>query len=149
NELNGEKIDIIPWSESPEEFVAKALSPAETLKTIVTSYEEKTCTVIVPNNQLSLAIGIKGQNAKLAAKLTGYKIDIKPHTNPLTGETAPELDMESVSRADEAEKKENPDNTSDSVPEDKPAETTAEEIVAETPESEAVVEEITESSAEE
>ncbi len=91
NELNGEKIDIIPWSENPREFIAKALAPAEVVKTVITSLEEKTCTVVVPNNQLSLAIGNKGQNAKLAAKLTGYKIDIKPQTNPLTGEPAAEL----------------------------------------------------------
>lgn len=91
NELNGEKIDIIPWSSDPREFIAKALAPAEVLKTVITSVEEKNCTVVVPNNQLSLAIGNKGQNAKLAAKLTGYKIDIKPQNNPLTGEPAPEL----------------------------------------------------------
>lgn len=90
SELNGEKIDIIPWSESPEEFIAKALAPAEVLKTVITSAEENTCTVIVPNNQLSLAIGNKGQNAKLAAKLTGFKIDIKPQFD-LNGEEAPEL----------------------------------------------------------
>ncbi|MBR6581280.1 MAG: transcription termination/antitermination protein NusA [Ruminococcus sp.] len=91
NELNGEKIDIIPWSENPREFIAKALAPAEVMKTVITSVEEKTCTVVVPNNQLSLAIGNKGQNAKLAAKLTGYKIDIKPQTNVETGEAAEEL----------------------------------------------------------
>lgn len=91
NELSGEKIDIIPWSENPREFIAKALAPAEVMKTVITSVEEKTCTVVVPNNQLSLAIGNKGQNAKLAAKLTGYKIDIKPQTNNLTGEPAEEL----------------------------------------------------------
>ncbi|MCM1528405.1 MAG: transcription termination factor NusA [Alistipes sp.] len=98
NELNGEKIDIIPWSEKPEEFIAKALAPAEVLKAIITSYEEKTCTVVVPNNQLSLAIGNKGQNAKLAAKLTGFKIDIKPQFDAATGEPAPELsdDVKSV-----------------------------------------------------
>lgn len=91
NELSGEKIDIIPWSEKPEEFIARALSPAKAIKTVITSEEEKTCTVIVPNDQLSLAIGNKGQNAKLAAKLTGFKIDIKPKIDTLTGETAPEL----------------------------------------------------------
>lgn len=91
NELSGEKIDLIPYSENPEEFIAKALAPAQVLKTIVTSLEEKTCTVIVPNNQLSLAIGNKGQNAKLAAKLTGFKIDIKPQFDTLTGEEAPEI----------------------------------------------------------
>lgn len=91
NELSGEKIDIIPWSEVTEEFIARALAPAEVLKTVVTSAEEKTCTVIVPNNQLSLAIGNKGQNAKLAAKLTGFKIDIKPQFDTVTNEEAPEL----------------------------------------------------------
>lgn len=91
NELNGEKIDIIPYSEIPEEFIAKALAPAEVLKTVITSGEEKTCVVIAPNNQLSLAIGNKGQNAKLAAKLTGFKIDIKPQFDTITGEEAPEI----------------------------------------------------------
>lgn len=91
NELSGEKIDIIPYSEIPEEFIARALAPAEVLKTVITSDEEKTCTVVVPNNQLSLAIGNKGQNAKLAAKLTGFKIDIKPQFDTVTGEEAPEI----------------------------------------------------------
>lgn len=90
NELNGEKIDIIPYSEVPEEFIAKALAPAEVIRTVITSDEEKTCVVVVPNNQLSLAIGNKGQNAKLAAKLTGFKIDIKPQFDTVTGEEAPE-----------------------------------------------------------
>lgn len=91
NELNGEKIDIIPYSEVPEEFIARALAPAEVLRTVITSGEEKTCVVIVPNNQLSLAIGNKGQNAKLAAKLTGFRIDIKPQFDTATGEEAPEI----------------------------------------------------------
>ncbi len=91
NELNGEKIDIIPYSEVPEEFIARALAPAEVIRTVILSEEEKTCTVVVPNNQLSLAIGNKGQNAKLAAKLTGYKIDIKPQFDTVTGEEAPEI----------------------------------------------------------
>ncbi len=78
SELNGEKIDIIPYSENPEEFIAKALAPATVRSVTILDEEERTCTVKVPNNQLSLAIGNKGQNAKLAAKLTGYKIDIKP-----------------------------------------------------------------------
>ncbi len=96
NELSGEKIDIIPWSEDTAEFITKSLAPAQVLKTVVTSEEEKTCTVIVPNNQLSLAIGNKGQNAKLAAKLTGFKIDIKPQFDNLTGEEAPELSPDYV-----------------------------------------------------
>lgn len=79
NELKGEKIDIVRWSENVEEFVANALSPSKVAE--VTVYEDqKMCRVIVPDYQLSLAIGIKGQNARLAAKLTGWKIDIKSET---------------------------------------------------------------------
>ncbi|MCM1328461.1 MAG: transcription termination factor NusA [Ruminococcus sp.] len=79
NELRGEKIDIIVWDEDPAVFIAHALSPANVLRVdIEADSEQKSCVVIVPNNQLSLAIGNKGQNAKLAARLTGYKIDIKP-----------------------------------------------------------------------
>lgn len=100
-ELGGEKIDIIPYSENPEEFIARSLAPSEVLKTVINSEEEKTCTVIVPNNQLSLAIGNKGQNAKLAAKLTGFKIDIKPEVDPVTGEKAPELTAETAAETEE------------------------------------------------
>ncbi|WP_442600907.1 transcription termination factor NusA [Paenibacillus sp. KN14-4R] len=79
NELRGEKIDIVRWMESVEEYVANALSPSKVLE--VTVFEkEKMARVIVPDYQLSLAIGIKGQNARLAAKLTGWKIDIKSET---------------------------------------------------------------------
>lgn len=95
-ELHDEKIDVILWSEVPEEFISKALAPAEVLKTIITSEALKTCTVIVPNNKLSLAIGNKGQNAKLAAKLTGYKIDIKPQFDIKTNQEAPELSPDFV-----------------------------------------------------
>lgn len=76
NELNGEKIDIVRWSSDPVVYVANALSPAKVLSVIVNE-EEKATQVVVPDNQLSLAIGKKGQNARLAAKLTGWKIDIK------------------------------------------------------------------------
>lgn len=79
NELKGEKIDIVKWSEDPVVFVANALSPSKVLDVIVNE-EEKATTVIVPDYQLSLAIGKRGQNARLAAKLTGWKIDIKPET---------------------------------------------------------------------
>jgi transcription termination/antitermination protein NusA len=75
-ELNGEKIDIVRWSADPVEFVANALSPAKVLRVIVNE-EQKATTVIVPDYQLSLAIGKRGQNARLAAKLTNWKIDIK------------------------------------------------------------------------
>ncbi len=82
NELGGEKIDIVHYSESPEAYIAAALSPAEVLE--VTMLDEgKSCQVIVPDGQLSLAIGKEGQNARLAAKLTGYKIDIKPQSESL------------------------------------------------------------------
>ena len=78
NEL-GEKIDIVKYSEDPEEYIAAALSPSEVVS--VTMLDDgKSCRVIVPDNQLSLAIGKEGQNARLAAKLTGYKIDIKPES---------------------------------------------------------------------
>lgn len=78
SELGGEKIDLIPYSEDDAEFVAKALAPAEVKSVTLAEDGSKSCTVIVPANQLSLAIGNKGQNAKLAARLTGYKIDILP-----------------------------------------------------------------------
>jgi N utilization substance protein A len=75
-ELFGEKIDIIVWSEDPEQFISKSLSPAKPEKVILNE-EEKTALVIVPDTQLSLAIGKEGQNVRLAAKLCGWKIDIK------------------------------------------------------------------------
>ena len=78
SELHGEKIDIIPYSEDPEQFITSALAPATVISATIEDEENRAATVIVPNDQLSLAIGNKGQNAKLAAKLTGYKIDIKP-----------------------------------------------------------------------
>lgn len=74
-ELGGEKVDIIPWSENPLEFIAKALSPAKVLS--VTQTDEKTAMAIVPDDKLSLAIGKDGQNARLAVRLTGWKIDVK------------------------------------------------------------------------
>ncbi len=76
-ELGGEKIDVVKYSDIPEEYIAAALSPAEVLEVEMLD-EGKSCRVTVPDNQLSLAIGKEGQNARLAAKLTGYKIDIKP-----------------------------------------------------------------------
>lgn len=79
DELGGEKMDIIKYSEDPAEFVAAALSPADVLQ-VITYSGTKNCRVIVPDDQLSLAIGKEGQNARLAARLTGYKIDIKSKT---------------------------------------------------------------------
>ena len=79
SELRGEKIDIIKYSEDPAEFIASALAPADVVE-VQLSDEGKMCRVIVPDDQLSLAIGKEGQNARLAARLTGYKIDIKPQS---------------------------------------------------------------------
>lgn len=80
DELNGEKIDIVNWSDKPQEYVANALSPSKVVRVDVNE-EEKTTLVIVPDYQLSLAIGKRGQNARLAAKLTGWKIDIKSESD--------------------------------------------------------------------
>ena len=108
DELGGEKMDIIKYSEDPAEFVAAALSPADVLQ-VVTYPGTKNCRVIVPDDQLSLAIGKEGQNARLAARLTGYKIDIKsksaaeeleeeeenlqPEEKPAQNEQEPEDDL--------------------------------------------------------
>ncbi len=78
DELHGEKMDIIVWSEDPAQFVAAALSPADVVSVTPITGMAKACRVIVPDDQLSLAIGKEGQNARLAARLTGCKIDIKP-----------------------------------------------------------------------
>jgi len=79
DELRGEKIDIIKWSEDPAQFIAAALAPSDVVD-VMMAEEGKACRVIVPDDQLSLAIGKEGQNARLAARLVGYKIDIKPES---------------------------------------------------------------------
>ena len=79
NELHGEKIDIVVWSEDPCQYVKAALAPADVVS-VTAVPGQKACRVIVPDDQLSLAIGKEGQNARLAARLTGYKIDIKPES---------------------------------------------------------------------
>ena len=89
-ELKNEKIDIIKWSPDPAEFIANALNPAHVLSVFVAE-NEKACRVVVPDNQLSLAIGKEGQNARLAAKLTGWRIDIKSQS-----QAAQMMDMEVV-----------------------------------------------------
>ena len=80
DELHGEKIDIITWSENPEELIASVLSPAKVEQVIIPKEYEKAATVVVPDYQLSLAIGKEGQNVRLAAKVSGWKIDIKSHS---------------------------------------------------------------------
>ncbi len=80
-ELGGEKIDIIPWSENPLEFISSALSPARVIKVIQTG--DESAMAVVPDDKLSLAIGRSGQNARLAVKLTGWKIDVKSESNAI------------------------------------------------------------------
>jgi N utilization substance protein A len=87
HELKGEKIDVVPWSEDEREYVGNALRPAKVLYTELFP-EEKTARVVVPDHQLSLAIGREGQNARLAAKLTGWKIDIKSESQVREEEAA-------------------------------------------------------------
>lgn len=92
NELRGEKIDIITWDENPAILIQNALSPAKVIS-VIADADEKSAKVVVPDYQLSLAIGKEGQNARLAAKLTGWKIDIKSHSQ---AEADMELEMGSV-----------------------------------------------------
>ena len=91
-ELNGERIYVIPWSPDPADFIANALRPAKVIMTQVNP-EEKAAKVIVPDYQFSLAIGKEGQNARLAAKLTGYKIDIKSQSQ-IVGNIFGDIDEE-------------------------------------------------------
>ena len=96
NELRGEKIDIVNWSENPAVLIENALSPAKVVS-VIANDEQKTARVIVPDYQLSLAIGKEGQNARLAARLTGFKIDIKSETQAREAEESAmqqETDME-------------------------------------------------------
>ena len=79
DELFGEKIDIIQWSDDPAELIRSALSPAR-VEEVFVNEDEKSAAVVVPDYQLSLAIGMKGQNVRLAARLCGWKIDIRSHT---------------------------------------------------------------------
>ncbi len=90
NSLGGEKIDVVPYSEDPAKYIAAALAPAHVLSVETEPDGSKSCHVIVPDNQLSLAIGNKGQNVRLAARLTGWKIDIKPQSAVLQSEDSAE-----------------------------------------------------------
>ena len=95
NELKGEKIDVIRWSPDPTIYIANALSPAKTDKVILINPDDRQALVLVPDNQLSLAIGKEGQNVRLAARLTGWKIDIK-ETNQYQSETVKQEQEEEV-----------------------------------------------------
>ncbi len=106
-ELHGEKIDVVEWDPNPERFVANALSPAKVTDVILFPEHDKTALVIVPQRQLSLAIGKEGQNARLVAKLTGWRIDIKSEDEALAEGLTPEererLRQEQKERAREAD----------------------------------------------
>ncbi len=101
NELNGEKIDVVMWSQDEKELVANALSPAR-VEHVWLDEQSKTATVVVPDNQLSLAIGKEGQNARLAAKLTNWRIDIKSLSES-AGETEQRAALEALAAARQAE----------------------------------------------
>ena len=100
DELHGEKMDIVVWSEDPCQFVASALSPATVLSVSLLPGTGKACRVVVPDDQLSLAIGKEGQNARLAARLTGYKIDIRPASQ--ADDDEPEAPAEPSAEPEEA-----------------------------------------------
>ena len=118
NELGGENMDIVEWTDDEAKFIANALNPAEVLDVIFDPNNERACEVIVPDYQLSLAIGKRGQNARLAAKLTGYKIDIK-------SESEASAIMEADQAADEA-------TTGATVSEDDATEPAAETVADDT-----------------
>jgi transcription termination/antitermination protein NusA len=98
--LHGEKIEIVVWSEDPCAYVKAALSPADVVSVTLVP-RQKACSVIVPDDQLSLAIGKEGQNARLAARLTGYKIDIKPASQAPKAEAADELPAQEEEKQEE------------------------------------------------
>lgn len=128
NELNGENMDIIEWNENPVVFIQNALSPAQVLK-VDFNEEAHACIVVVPDNQLSLAIGKRGQNARLAARLTTYKIDIKSessYADYLEEQAALALEAQAA-----AEAAQDQDSTDDSVVEARDQAVEAEEAVLE------------------
>lgn len=143
NELRGEKVDIIPWSEDPVQFVMSALSPAK-VKDVVINEEEETAEVVVPDSMLSLAIGKEGQNARLAAKLTGWRIDIKSESQEARVAAVEEKELEAVEDAlpEEGETEATPEETEpleleeEEAEESATAEPQAAELEDETPEAE-------------
>lgn len=157
SELGGEKIDIINYSEDPVKYISAALSPAEVIKVEIVDEEKKSCKATVPDHQLSLAIGNKGQNARLAARLTGWRIDIRPesgfygededdepveNTNEAAEDTAEEIIDEQAEAAVEATAEEAADEAAPEIAEETSGE------AAEVAEEETVTEEITEETEE-
>ena len=106
-ELGGEKVDIVKYSDDPAEYIAAALSPADVISVLPLD-DGKSCRVIVPDDQLSLAIGKEGQNARLAAKLTGFKIDIRPESTPEPPEEPEEDEDALILEEDETAEAESP-----------------------------------------
>lgn len=113
NELKGENMDIVEWSEDPAVFIGNALNPAEVSDVIFSADNPKACTVVVPDYQLSLAIGKRGQNARLAAKLTGFKIDIKSESDMMSYYENLEKEVQMEETVADEVIMENPDMTSD------------------------------------
>jgi transcription termination/antitermination protein NusA len=131
NELRGEKIDVVPWSADAAQFVANALQPAK-VKEVIIDPATQTALVIVPDYQLSLAIGKEGQNARLAARLTGWRIDIKSETQHAEEQRAPKRAAE---RAEQPARSERPDQPEQPHQPDQPeqaAQAAAPEAVQET-----------------
>ena len=112
DELHGEKIDIITWSEDPKVLIANVLSPSKVEKVIIPNPEEKSAIVVVPDYQLSLAIGKEGQNVRLAARVSGWKIDIKSHSQH---EASMEEEADFIEIVDEAEVMEEPELIDEAV----------------------------------
>ena len=129
SELRGEKIDITNWSENPAVFIENALSPAKVIS-VVADDEEKTASVVVPDYQLSLAIGKEGQNARLAARLTGFKIDIKNETQAREFAEMEDEIVEFAEEDDDIDVTENAAEDTTDVVEDVEETDTAEEVEA-------------------
>ena len=128
NELRGEKIDVVPWSADPAQFVANALQPAK-VKEVVTDPTTQTALVIVPDYQLSLAIGKEGQNARLAARLTGWRIDIKSETQRAEELRAPRAALPTTEVAPLEAKAEAPIKVDEEPAAEEPAAAVVEETV--------------------
>lgn len=152
SELGGEKIDLIIYSDDPKTYISAALSPANVIKVTITDEETKSCKATVPDDQLSLAIGNKGQNARLAARLTGWRIDIRPESGfygedededttdetPAAQDSAEQITEEPVTITGEAEAVEDAPaeeaftaNETAAAPQEATAEETAEQLPAE------------------
>ena len=137
DELDGEKIDIVSWDENPAYFIENALSPAKVI-TVIVDPDERTARVVVPDYQLSLAIGKEGQNARLTARLTGYKIDIKSETQAIESGELQEFQDEYYDYEDEYD--ENGEHYPDEYYEDYPEDEYYEADPGEDPETDPVLE---------